>query len=461
MFNHKISSAIVRNVIFPVWAMRDHPEYRKHRAEYERTQWLPRAEIERLQWERLRKIARHAYDNVPFYRARMQAAGWKNGDVGSLAQLQSLPVLTKRDIQDHGQQMLATNFPESDRVRNQTGGSTGSPVQFYVDKLRFDSRVAMAHRSDSWAGLRPGEWSAWLWGARMDLVQEKTLWNSLRKHLLYRRVELNTSNITDDDWQRAIAEIRRVRPKYAVAYAQSAALFARYVKRHGITDVHFDSIITTAEVLLPGDRELIESAFSGRVFNRYGCREVSTIAAECERHDGLHVNAETLLVEIAPEPSVPTPGGRVVVSDLMNYSMPLIRYQIGDVSHWHPNQQCPCGRGLPLLSQIEGRLTDFLVLSDGTHLSGVALLTWVFASMPQVRQVQFVQKTRERIMLRLVPGNGYTPETQNEIRDRMAPYLKGLANMEFEEVAAIPSEVSGKYRFVLKEMEQEAQNGSA
>jgi phenylacetate-CoA ligase len=450
----RLGAGFVGRVIFPIWAKRDHPGYIEARRENERTQWWSRGQIEELQRERLQRLLHHAYQNCPFYRDRMHAAGWSSGRINSLKDLSSLPILTKLDIQDHGRAMLATNIPDSERLPNQTGGSTGQPVQFFVDKRRFDSRMAGTHRTDSWAGLVPGEWSLWLWGARMDLVLKQTLRSDLRKHLLYRRIELNTSNITPADWPRALDEIRRRQPRYVVAYAQSAALFARYVLAHNLNDVRFDAVITTAEVLLPGDRELIERAFHTKVFNRYGCREVSTIAAECEQHRGLHVNAEHVFVEIVPDPAVSAPAGRVVVTDLLNYSMPLIRYQIGDVAHWL-GSECPCGRGLPLLSEIEGRLTDFLVLADGTHLSGVALLTWVFASLPQVRQVQFVQQSAERILLRLIPGNGYTAETKELIRQKMTPYLRGLATMEFEEVANISSEASGKHRFVLKEFDHE------
>ena len=446
-----VGEALVRKVTFPLWTVRDHPKARHYIHEFDRTQFLPPAQLRALQLERLQKLIAHAYKDCRFYRERMEQAGLRPSDVTELSVLRRMPRLTKKDLQTSGDEMLAQSFPAEQRLRNQTGGSTGSPVQFYVDKERFTSRMASTLRHNAWAGYRAGDWCAHLWGARMDLMESGGLWNRLRKHLNHRMIELNTSSIGEEDWQRFIAEVRSRRPRVMLAYAQSAVLFAKYAVENGITDLEFPSMITTSEVLLPEQRQLLETTFRGKVFNRYGSREVSVVASECEHHRGMHVNADALLMEIVPEPGLAEGCGRILITDLLNHSMPLIRYEIGDVGRWAEDQSCPCGRGLPLLAALEGRVTDFLVLRDGRHLSGVALLTWVFASMPQVRQVQFVQRSAERILLRVVPGKGYSAETPAEIRARMAPYLKGMAEMEFEEVAAIPSEASGKYRFVLRE----------
>src|SRR5262249_47435456 len=160
----------------------------------------------------------------------------------------------------------------------------------------------------------------------------------------------------------------------------------------------------------------------GRVFNRYGCREVSVIASECDRHTGMHVNADCLLVEIVDDAGKPADAGRIIVTDLLNRSMPLIRYEIGDVGTWAQGG-CPCGRSLPRLAAVEGRTTDFLVLSDGRRISGPAL-TLVVADMSDVSQVQFIQRTRDHVTLRVVPGKGYSENTRAELRRRLNLYLE-------------------------------------
>jgi phenylacetate-CoA ligase len=445
-----LSSWIVRNIVFPAWVRRDHPAYPKFHAEFDRTQFLATSELQSLQLSRLRNLLRHAKANCPFYAQRISRAGLDSDKLTNLEQLTTLPVLTKRDIQDHGSEMLATGFREEDRVRNQTGGSTGSPLQFYVDRQRFDSRKASTLRHNLWAGIRPGDWQVYLWGSRLDEGRPASIWGHLRNHLLYRTILLNTSSVTDADWSNLVREIRSKNPTSMIAYTQTAVLFARYLRAQDIRDVHIPSIVTTAEMLLPGQREFLEATFQGKVFNRYGCREVSVIASECEFHRGMHVNADALLLEIVPDPERPGRSGRIVITDLLNYSMPLIRYEIGDVGQWAEDQRCPCGRSLPLLADVQGRITDFLVLPDGRQISGPAL-TLVISDMADVRQVQFVQRAPDQILLRVVPGKDYGARTEEDLRKRLSLYLGKAARLQIELTNGIASEISGKYRFVVHE----------
>lgn len=447
-----ISSAFVRNVVFPMWATRDHPAALRFYREFSKSQYLTAADLAGLQLRRLKNVLEYAAGNCPFYAERMKRAGINAKDVRSLADLQVLPALTKTDIQRNKDDMMAAGFPEGKRVRNQTGGSTGSPLQFYVDKERLASRMASTVRHNLWAGMRPGDWHANLWGARLDVIPNAGFSARMKNALLYRRVELNTSSISEQDWKGFIAGVRSKRPRFLVAYANSAVLFAEYLSQKNIQDIRFESIITTAEVLLPEQREFLERTIGGRVFDRYGCREVSIIASECEQHNGMHVNAEALLVEIASDPAVPNGSGKILVTDLLNLSMPLIRYEIGDVGRWSDLEKCGCGRGLPLLADVQGRITDFISLADGRKISGPSL-TLVVADMDDVEQVQFVQKGINSIILRVVPGRGYGEQTRQELRKRLNLYLKGIAIMGIEETSSIQSESSGKYRFVVDETE--------
>jgi phenylacetate-CoA ligase len=437
----------IRKVTFPLWTLRDHPHYRRYRERFERTQFLGRGEIRAQQLAELNRLLQHAWRTVPFYRDRIKEAGLHCG-LDSLDELKRLQPTTKRDIQNAGSAMWSAGFPEAKRTRNQTGGSTGSPLQFYVDNERFDSRMASTWRHNRWARFEPGDWCAQLWGARLDQIGSESLWDSCRNHFLYRVLQLNTSSVSDEDFTAYVEKLRRFKPRVMVTYANSAVAFCRYLQQNGITDIRFDSIITTAEVLLPEHRQLIEEVTGGSVFNRYGCREVSVIASECEYYTGMHVNAETLYVEIEPAGNDLNGPGRILVTDLLNRSMPLIRYEIGDVGRWAADQSCPCGRGLPLLAEVNGRTTDFLILKDGRRVSGPAL-TLVVADMADVAQVQFHQKSTEQVTLKVVPGKSFGPHTIAELKRRLDLYLRGAAELTIEPVESIPSELSGKYRFVI------------
>ncbi|MGC2619028.1 MAG: hypothetical protein WA414_08315 [Acidobacteriaceae bacterium] len=445
--SHPFSSWMVRRAVYPLWMRRDHPAYSGYARQFRRNQRFSPEEIERWQAARLREQLLHAFRNIPFYRRRFEVAGITPLDIRSVDDLRALPVLTKNDLRRHNDELLAQNVPEEDRVRTQAGGSNGSPLQVWVDKERLDSRRASIDRRNAWAGLRPGDWFAHLWGSPFDTETGTSPSITWRQRLLTRSLTLNTSLISDDDLTQYIALLRRVRPRVMVAYAQSAVFLARYCQRQGINDIHFRSIIVTAEMLLPGQRALLETVFGARVFNRYGCREVSVIASDCSHFTGMHVNADALIVEVEQRPHLPAGMGRVLVTDLFNRSMPLIRYEIGDLASTLETSVCPCGRAFPRIANIRGRITDFLVTTDNRRISGISLAL-VAGDLPQVRQMQFVQNDRANIQLRVVAGDGYGSDTISELRRRLDPYLRGTTELNIVTVEKIPPEPSGKFRYV-------------
>ena len=446
-FTSKVSAGLVRKIVYPLWAKRRHPAYARYMREFERNQYLSPDELRAMQLRKLRQQLIAAYRYVPLYRHRMTEAGLTPLDIQTHEDLRLLPVLTKRDIQDQQDMLVASNVPASKRLPNQTGGSTGSPLQFYVDRERFDSRMASTDRHNAWAGLRPGDWFAQLWGSTFDVGDTPDPDPNWRQRLLYRSLTLHTAAVSEESMMRYVEVLRRYRPRYMLAYAQSAVLFAEFCLRNNFDDISFESMIVSAEMLLPGKRQVIEEAFGGKVFNRYGCREVSIIASECEFHSGLHVNADALIVEVEPAPHLPPGMGRVLVTDLLNCSMPLIRYEIGDLANLDPDIQCPCGRSLPVIGNIQGRTSDFLCLANGRMIGGPSLAL-LAADMREVRQVQFIQRDPNTVTLKVVAGRGYNPLTEQELRRRMQPYLGEASSLTIVTAESIPSEPSGKYRFV-------------
>ncbi len=451
MSGFNLETALVRNVIYPLWARRDHPAYKRYLADFQRSQFFTKEQLAELQRTRVRDLLHHAYSHCSFYKQRIDEAGLKPKDFDDPACLQALPPLTKNDIQRNMAGLQADNVPESARVRNQTGGSTGAPLQFYVDKERLDSRMASTARHDAWANYLPGDWFALLWGARLDLTAAPTKWDHFKNRVLYRGIELNTSSVSESDWTLFIAKVRSKRPHVLLAYTQAAVLFAEYAKQHALKDITFDTIITTAEMLLPGQREVLESTFKGKVFNRYGCREVSVIASECDKHNGMHVNADALFVEILPDPAIPAPSGKILITDMLNRSMPLIRYEIEDIGQWSTSRHCECGRTLPLLSALEGRSTDFLEMPDGRKISGPSL-TLVVADVAEVQHVQIVQESATNITLRVVPGLKWEPSVATELLKRMALYLDPRITVAIELCDEMLISASGKHRFVINKM---------
>jgi phenylacetate-CoA ligase len=416
--------------------------------EFERTQFLSADELRELQWRRLQALLHHAYRRCPFYAERFRRAGLEPGDLRDPEDLRALPPLEKRDLQEQGESLVARGWPADDLIRNQTGGSTGAPVTFYLCRDRKCSRAAATLRHNRWAGWRIGDKSAVIWGAPLDRPADT--WRSRLRGLLLREpLWLDTATLTEESMLGFHRALRRHRPRVILAYARAAVLFARFLKAQGLTAYRPHSVVTSAEVLEDDERELVEEAFGCRVFNRYGCREVSVVASECEAHRGLHVMAEGLYLEIETPTGPAGPGemGSILVTDLLNPAMPLIRYRIGDLGSWAKGP-CPCGRGLPRLAKVAGRVTDFLVGSDGRLVSGVFLATYVVAQRPSLGQVQIRQDRAGAVVWRIKPGPGFCPEGDLQyLRNATRRFLGERASMEAEWVDQLPAEASGKFLF--------------
>lgn len=426
-----------------------------HLKEMEKIQYLSRGEIEQLQLERLRTLIKHAYDNCPFYTKRLDEAGIAPARLTDLVQFQKLPVLTKKDIQQSLETLRAKNYPAEALVPNRTGGSTGSPLQFYHDKDRLFSRKAATIRHNRWAGWDIGMKTASFWGHRQDIAGMASVGFKLRSIFLDRLAILDTSSITREKLAEFKTRLRSYRPGVYIAYANSMFLFARFLKETNSTDHHRPkAIITSAEVLEPDQRSLIESVFECKVYDRYGSRETSVLASECDRHSGLHIGADGFLLEFMRDgrPAGPGETGKIVVTDLLNFGMPFIRYQIEDTGT-PVAEPCSCGRGLPLMKMAGGRTTDFLVTPSGKIVSGASLTIYLIANTPGVAQAQLIQEKKDEVVFKIVKGERFGDSSLAFLASEIPKYLGGDVKYQIEYVDTIPVESSGKYRFSISKVD--------
>ncbi len=440
---------LVRDVFVPLslWKAGELAQ-RTYQHEFERSQFLSTDALQRLQLHRLRILLAHAYGDCPFYRRRMQQAGVAPQDVRRLEDLRALPPLEKHEIQEHGDAMIARTWPRADLIRNQTGGSTGTPITFYLSGDRKCSRAAATLRHNRWAGWEVGDKAAVIWGAPRDRPGDD--WRSRLRGLLLRQpLWLDTANVTEEKLLSFHEALWHYRPRIIQAYARAAVLFARYLHANGLHAYQPHSIVTSAEILEDHERRLLEDVFRCPVFNRYGCREVSVIASECTAHAGLHVMAEGLYVEVETPhgPAAPGEMGAILITDLLNYAMPLIRYRIGDLGSWAEGT-CRCGRGLPRLQRVAGRVTDFLAGCDGRLVSGVYLATYIVAQRPSLGQVQILQHRAGEATYRIKPGPAFDPIGDLDyLRRTTRDYLGENAVVSAELVDALAAEPSGKFLF--------------
>ncbi len=451
----RLYGALHRRLIYPIWSRKDGDYPLAHLREFERTQYFSPERLRELQWERLERLVHHAYERCPFYRERWSAAGIRPGDIRGFDDFARLPLVTKRDIQEHAPDMVRSDRSPGDLVQNRTGGSTGEPLVFYLDPDRVRSRAASSIRHDRWAGKDIGTYYASIWGHRRDREPLGNSWAAFRERWIYRVLFLDASSLSADTLRGFVDRLRRARPEVYVAYANAIYLLARFLKEEGVSDPpRPEAIIATAEVLEPERRALIESVFGCPVFDRYGCREVSIIASECSEHDGLHINAEALHVEILRDgkPAAAGEAGEVVVTDLLNTGMPLIRYRIRDMAA-PVEGVCRCGRGLPRLRMAGGRVTDFISTPDGRIVSGASLTIFLVANTPGLRQAQLRQARREEVVVRIVRGPDYDRASEDYLLRTAREMLGDAVRIAVEPVEEIPPSPSGKHLFCVSEVD--------
>lgn len=430
-----------RHVAQPYFARRAKSRHLHYLRLLEQTQFDPPAVVAARQLAALKVQLKHAYATVPYYRRVWDAAGVHPEDVKTLADLTAFPVLTKAAIRAHEAELLSDPYRGATLRLKRTSGSTGVPLTIRVDEPAMQWKHACTIRSDQWSGYRLGQRVAKVWGNPEYLHHG---WRGrLRNRLLDRAVYLDTIHLTDAKVVAFATELRRHRPGLVFGHAHSLYLVACHLKKTGVIDIRPNGIISTAMVLHGYQRKVIEEVFGTPVTNRYGCEEVSLIASECPAHAGLHVNADNVYVE--------APTGRpgpLVVTDLVNRAMPLIRYAIGDVAVG-TGRHCTCGRGLPLLDRIEGREADYVVTPAGTLISGISLTENFALLIDGTAQVQIVQETVHDLRIRLVAGDGFGDRSRGQIEKLVRDTFGPAVRFDVELVDAIPQEPSGKYRFCI------------
>lgn len=434
--------------------------YGKYARELERTQWLDAHALQTIQARKLRALIEHTYQHVPFYRQRFDQVGVTPREIQSADDLARVPVLTKQDIQQHRDTLLADNVARERLVENHTGGSTGHPLTFFQDRNFIAWDRADKLRSYRMAGYRLGMRWAFLWGSDYDAQTHKGWRGRFLDRLIYNLVWINTFDLTSGTLERAARELRAWRPQMLVAYVSSATLLARLVRARGIRDICPRAIQTSAETLTPTDRALLEETFGCRVFDRYGCREVGNIAHECDAHQGLHLLAENNLVELLDandHPVAPGQIGRIVVTNLNNYAMPFIRYDIGDLGI-ATTRACACGRGLPLLDSIIGRTSDVITSPSGKLLHG-EFFTHLFYKIPGVQQFRVIQETPAELRIQIVPNTEFERErVLRFLEETIHQHADREFQIRFELCEALPPSPSGKYRFTISNVPLDLNN---
>lgn len=420
---------------------------RRYYDELKVSQWLTPDQIQLLQERKLRKLVNHAYNHVAYYRSAMDAAGLRPEDIKSLTDLVKMPLLNKDAVRSNMYfDLLADNHEKSRMLRITTSGSTGEPMVLFADEHQLEIRWAATMRGMEWSGYRFGDRQARLWHqtlgmSRLQIFREKV------DALLNRRVFIPAFEISEARLNAFISQLERHQPLLLDGYAESLNFLAEYLRTHRPPKLSLKAIISSAQNLPKDSRELIEKAFGCKVFDKYGSREFSGIAYECEAHNGHHIVAESYIVEVLRDGKPVAPGetGEVVITDLNNFCVPLIRYRLGDLAVAMDNTGvCSCGRGLPRIGEIQGRVQSIIVGSNGSYLPSAFFGHLLKDYHHLVAQYQIIQETREEVTLRIVKGRRMESSEFERLRGLMLDYLGKDTNLKIIFVDEIPLGRTGK-----------------
>lgn len=420
---------------------------------FEDSQFWSRQQLQDYQQQKLSALLRHAYDTTPYYRSIFDQRGLKPNDIRSLEDLARLPILTRRDLFDHGTAIRSKSFSDSQVHKLLTGGTTGQQAVLYRDQESLNIKLGMAWRHEKWVGADPCDKIAYYWPAHIDFHHDESWKQRVKQRYVLRQLMNYTGGGSEDSLGQVYRDSVAFRPRMIKAFPSALLRMTEYMKEHHLPYPKIVGIMSTGEVLYHKDKALFEEYYQCPVFDMYGSRETGNTACECNRHRGRHIALETSILEVVRDgiPLGPDQDGEYLITDLTNFGFPVIRYQINDYGRILTDT-CDCGRPLPMMGTTVGRTHDRVLLLDGRTIDGNTLLYHTTTDdVHRIGQLQIVQKSVTQFLVRINRRPEPTEATFAFIRGQLRKLL-GEVEVQVEVVDEIPRDPSGKVRSLISEI---------
>ncbi len=419
--------------------------------DWRETEWFSYSDLVELQNVRMRVLIGHAYETVPYYHQMMKERKLSPEDFKTVSDLPKLPTLSREDIRANFERLISCKYKKWQLVKGHTSGTTGSPLQFYWDKNTCLINNIADWRQKNWAGLKYGDKYAVLLGRTVVPINHKKppFW---RMNYLHNQLWLSSFHMTEQNLEYYIKKLEDFRPTVLEGYPSTLFILARYLESRNQT-FPVRSVLTSSETLHDIQKETIEKMFCCRVFDFYGLAERTIFATECEKHEGHHINMEYGVVEVLNDRGEPVGKGemgRLVGTSLHNFGMPFIRYVTSDISAIL-SRNCSCGRALPLMADVTTKAEDIVVTRDGRFISP-SILTHPFKPLHNIKMSQIIQEDMDHLIIKIVPGFGYTDEDTEHLISALKQRLGPSMNIEIQFVESIPRTSAGKLRWVISKV---------
>lgn len=413
-----------------------------------RSQYYSYEELRHIQNTKLKKLIKHAYSTASYYQTLMDRLKIRPNDIQDEKDLCKLPILTKENVRESPGFFVSSEINRLRPVVAMTGGSTGAPFEYRISR-NFESYMwGSIWRAWTAGGYRPGDKVAVLGGDRIAK-------NSLKHkfyHFLNNWKYISITDLDDNNLLNIFQSIQRTACKMIYAYPTPLYLLSCYMLENGL-NVPINHIVTTSEMLFPEHRLVIEKVFQCKVFDSYGANDGGALAFECNYFDGHHLSMERCITEVVNDKGEKVPNGttgNLILTDLENYAMPLIRYKVGDRGSII-NEPCECGRGLNRLQKISGRIKDFVELNNGRRIDG-SYFTKRFRKTSGIVLFQIIQKQSKDIYAKVSLSN----EKDSKARLSLEQLEETIANdlgtdFHIQVDSSFKRTLNQKFRYIIKE----------
>jgi phenylacetate-CoA ligase len=451
-----LRTALVTGLVDPIiWRCKRTP-IGAHLRNLRKWQWGDPAELRARQAKLLADLLTHAVTRVPFYRERVSGLTADAIAADPFGSLASFPILEREDVKDHPEDLVVDLG--RGMVNEHTSGSTYMPLAFVRDNPSIAASSAGTLLALDWAGFRRGDRRVRIWGHQRDIAEKNTPLVRL-VNLLHNRTILDSYDIGDAGMRRYVRFLNDRPPVAIEATPWSVFNLAQYAERCKVELPKPRAIIIGGAPVPDEMRETVGRAFACPVFIHYGDRECGLIAAECDRHEGMHVLGDSTMLEILDDDGKPLPDGEtgeIIATHFWNHTLPFIRYRTADRGALS-TRTCSCGRVYPLLEPVLGRSSQRFVKSDGSLVVPHVFFGALYRryGTPDVRKWQIVQEAINHVVVRFVPEPGrpgYTAEARMGIAEWIRSYMGPECKVDFTPEDDIEPAPSRKYFYAVSKV---------
>jgi len=411
-------------------------------------QWKDRSQLKNVQFKRLRAIIKHAYDYIPYYHRLFSSAKIKPEDIRSYEDIGKIPLTSKQDVQKNYLYMVPRGIDVSKLSSRFTSGSTGIPLKIVEDYSLMRSSYGTALNLYPFfeCGVKPNDKFV-LINARPQSI----VWP--RKYVILLG-SVPVISIPLFSHEKLVKILRCLDPDVIWTFPPVLSSLANY----DVSGINPRMVITQGGMVTQDFRDFIKKVFGSEVYETYGSVEFGHMAFECNQHCGLHIITNGVYIEFVDEHGEhvsPGEQGEIIVTGLHNYTMPLIRYRIGDLGI-PSNEKCSCRRSLPLIKSIQGRVYEQIILPSGRKISSPHIYPFIYNELKEnvfsISQYQIIQEQKNRIVFKIVKGKNFDPQILERIKNNLETYFNSLGeNLQvfMQIVEEIPIERTGKRRIII------------